>query len=785
MFHTIQKGSLEYLTADALEGSVHCFTTRYGGVSTGQFSTLNLGTSRGDSMENVLRNYEILGAAVGFSPEDVVHTWQEHTDTILRVGKADCGKGLFRNQPEVCDGLITDEPGVALVCFAADCTPVLLFDPVKNVAAAVHAGWRGTALGIAAKAVEAMTREFGCEPENIGAAIGPCIGACCFETDGDVPEAMRAALGRDVRDKHRCQPGLHHVPARAVLVAPRDEGLSRLADGHHRASGGSTMKKKISLLLCAGLLLSMLTGCSGRKLDFSWFTSKFTGKTADQTQAEQEAAAAEKSAAPETTAVVTEVFNDISSFGLAYQKSYGVHPYNCESLNNRCILSFLYEPLFVVGSETFEVSPVLAESYDVSGDGLTTTVHLRPEARFSDGSPVTAQDAAYSLLSSRGTVYYGSRLRHVLSIVADDETTLTITTDTAYECLPLLLDIPIIKDGSVDEASPLGSGPYVMESDTRLVRNANWWQTAAPIVDFDEISLTLVEKTSEVRDNFEYENVNLVLTDPNSAAFAGFHNDYELWDAKSPIMQYIGYNINSKVFSNYGLRSAITYAIDREHIATDIMGGFAQAAVLPASPDAPFYDVKLANTYSYSLTKFQQQLESASVEDMDHDGTLDLYVSSLGYAVPVSGTMIVCSSSYQRVEAATEVVNALNALGFKLTLKTMELSEYRQALQTGNFDLYYGEIRLSSNFDLSPFFSVYGSMCYGGLDDSVMLNLCNQALANNGNSYNLYKRLCERGYITPVLFKHLAVYTTRGSIAHPTDYIDWFLTPPERADTVS
>ena len=299
------------------------------------------------------------------------------------------------------------------------------------------------------------------------------------------------------------------------------------------------MKKRVSVLLIFALFLSLLTGCSGGKLDFSWFTSKFTGKTADQTQAEQEAAAAEEAAAPETTAVVTEVFNNISAFGLAYQKSYGVHPYNCESLNNRCILSFLYEPLFVVGSETFEVSPVLAESYDVSGDGLTTTVHLRPEARFSDGSPVTAQDAAYSLLSSRGTVYYGSRLRHVLSIVADDETTLTITTDTAYECLPLLLDIPIIKDGSVDEASPLGSGPYVMESDTRLVRNANWWQTAAPIVDFDEISLTLVEKTSEVRDNFEYENVNLVLTDPNSAAFAGFHNDYELWDAKSPIMQYV------------------------------------------------------------------------------------------------------------------------------------------------------------------------------------------------------------------------------------------------------
>ena len=538
------------------------------------------------------------------------------------------------------------------------------------------------------------------------------------------------------------------------------------------------MKKKISLLLCAGLLLSMLTGCSGGKLDLTWFTSKFTGKTAEDIQQEQESAAAAETSNPETTAIVTEVFNDISSFGLAYQKSYGVHPYNCESLNNRCILSFLYEPLFVVSSENFEASPVLASSYEVSDDGLTTTVHLRPEACFSDGSPLTAQDAAYSLTSSRGTVYYGSRLRHVTSIAASDEKTLVLTTDTAYECLPLLLDIPVIKDGSRDEAVPLGSGPYVMDGDTRLVRNTNWWQTAAPIVDFAEVKLTLVEKTSEVRDNFEYENVNLVLTDPNSAAFAGFHNDYELWDARLPIMQYIGYNITSKVFSNYGLRSAITYAIDRDHLATDIMGGFAQPAVLPASPQAPFYDGKLANTYGYNLTKFSQQLESASVEDMDNDGTLDLYVPSLGYAVSVAGTMIVCSSSYQRVEAATVVVNALNALGFKITLKTLELSEFRQALQTGNFDLYYGEIRLSNNFDLTPFFSASGSMCYGGLDDSVMLNLCNQALANNGNSYNLYKRLCERGYITPVLFKNLAVYTTRGSIAHPTDYIDWFLIPP-------
>ena len=120
------------------------------------------------------------------------------------------------------------------------------------------------------------------------------------------------------------------MPARPVLVPPLYQGPSRLSHGHHQAPrGGRNMKKRVSVLLIFALFLSLLTGCSGGKLDFSWFTSKFTGKTADQTQAEQEAAAAEEAAAPETTAVVTEVFNDISAFGLAYQKSYGVHPYNC------------------------------------------------------------------------------------------------------------------------------------------------------------------------------------------------------------------------------------------------------------------------------------------------------------------------------------------------------------------------------------------------------------------------------------------------------------------------
>lgn len=139
MFHTIHHGTLEYLTADALSGSVHCFSTRFGGVSEGALSSLNLGTHRGDRPENVRENYRILGTAVGFSPEETIFTRQEHTDLLLRVGKQDCGTGLEREQTAVCDGLLTDEPGAALVCFGADCTTLLLFDPVRQAIAAVHA----------------------------------------------------------------------------------------------------------------------------------------------------------------------------------------------------------------------------------------------------------------------------------------------------------------------------------------------------------------------------------------------------------------------------------------------------------------------------------------------------------------------------------------------------------------------------------------------------------------------------------------------------------------------
>lgn len=193
---SIKLGTIEYLTAEGID-TPHCFTTRHGGVSEGIFSSMNIAIKDGEKPENVLKNIRILGDVLGFDPKKLILTHQIHSD-IVRVVTSGDHNGCFHRDYPPCDALVTNEPGVALGIFTADCTPMLFHDPVTGAVGAAHAGWRGTASAIGPKTVEAMCREFGAKPENIRAAIGPNIGVCCFETDADVPNAMVEAFGEEV-----------------------------------------------------------------------------------------------------------------------------------------------------------------------------------------------------------------------------------------------------------------------------------------------------------------------------------------------------------------------------------------------------------------------------------------------------------------------------------------------------------------------------------------------------------------------------------------------------------
>lgn len=180
---------------DRSGGIVHGFSTRLGGVSQGFCAGLNLGYNRGDDPDCVRENFRLFCAAIGADYEGLVKTRQVHRDHVQPVTAADRGMDIVAPAPWEADGLVTDVPGLCLTVFSADCVPVLLYDPVRRCIAAVHSGWRGTALAIAARAVEKMENDYGCDPGHILAAVGPSIGNCCFETHADVPDAMTAALG--------------------------------------------------------------------------------------------------------------------------------------------------------------------------------------------------------------------------------------------------------------------------------------------------------------------------------------------------------------------------------------------------------------------------------------------------------------------------------------------------------------------------------------------------------------------------------------------------------------
>ena len=192
---TKKDGKLEILTAEGISAP-HCFTTRFGGVSTGVLDSLNIAIKEGEQAENVRENIRILSDALGFDMNALVTTRQTHSDIVRVVTKADHRGCFHRDYPE-CDALVTADPGTALMVFTADCTPILFHDPVTGAVGAAHAGWRGTASQIGAKTVAAMVEHFGCDPANIRAAIGPNIGQCHFQTDADVPEAILEAFGEE------------------------------------------------------------------------------------------------------------------------------------------------------------------------------------------------------------------------------------------------------------------------------------------------------------------------------------------------------------------------------------------------------------------------------------------------------------------------------------------------------------------------------------------------------------------------------------------------------------
>lgn len=196
IFEEKEVDGVPYLAYPVFEGLGivnHGFSTRLGGVSKGNCATMNLSTTRGDDPAAIAENRRLIAKAIGVRAEDMVYTHQTHTTNVAVVGADDRGKSFMNT-----DGMVTDVPGICLVTFYADCVPLYFVDPVKKVIGLSHSGWRGTVRKMGKVTVEKMEENYGSDPKDIIAAIGPSICQDCYEVSEDVIEEFRGNFRKEI-----------------------------------------------------------------------------------------------------------------------------------------------------------------------------------------------------------------------------------------------------------------------------------------------------------------------------------------------------------------------------------------------------------------------------------------------------------------------------------------------------------------------------------------------------------------------------------------------------------
>ena len=437
---------------------------------------------------------------------------------------------------------------------------------------------------------------------------------------------------------------------------------------------------------------------------------------------------------------------------LAYYANKTMNPITCTDFTNRALFSLLYQSLFVVDSN-YEVYPMLCSKYIVSDDMKEYEVFIVDDATFSDGTPLTIQDVYASIQAARKSKIYKGRFQYLRGVkYGPNEESIILQLGTAYENFAILLDVPIIKASEIDSERPLGSGPYYMETTatgTRLRKNTKWWCDVEIPITASSIPLVEAESATHIRDSFEFGDVGLVCANPGSDSYAAYRCDYELWDCENGIFLYISCNMDSKVFSVPAVRSALTYAIDRDALVSKYYSDFAHSATLPASPLSPYYSSRLASDYTYQPTKFIEALNNN-------------YLSG----APIK--ILVNKHDTLRLRIAREIGKMLTDCGLVVEMLETTGDDYYYYLYIGNYDLYVGQTKLSATMDLTAFFATNGDMNYGKIEDASFYAMCREALANKGNYVNLHKMIADDGRLCPVLFQTYSIHATRGILTSLT-----------------
>lgn len=450
----------------------------------------------------------------------------------------------------------------------------------------------------------------------------------------------------------------------------------------------------------------------------------------------------------------------LTSFTLPYFAGESLDPITATEKVQIAVGALLYEKLFEL-DEHFVLRPLLAERCTYDAAARTYTLTLRSGVTFSDGTPLTARDVAASLERARSSARYAARLAEVSSVRVQGDAVL-IAMSEELSTLAWRLDIPIVKAGTESAAVPTGTGPYVFtktDSGAYLETSPNWWQHQT--LPLQRIALQHCKDRDTMLYAFSSREIQLLPLDLTGTGASGVSGSGDYTDAPTTVMQFLGFNTRRAPFNDGALRQAVSRAIDRQGLVDSCLLGHGSAAQFPVSPASDRYPTTLERTYS---TLALQQLTTAP----DDAGTAAAAESGGKYA-GTEVTLLVNEENSFKVAAAQEIAYTLSRCGLSVTVDAVPWETYLQRLWDGRFDLYYGECRLTADWDIRALVGTEGSLNYGGFSDEkadALLEACRTAdeSAQGAALLALWEELGASVPVAPLCFKADSVVTTAGLV---------------------
>lgn len=466
----------------------------------------------------------------------------------------------------------------------------------------------------------------------------------------------------------------------------------------------------------------------------------------------------------------------ITDFTLAYHGGQTLDPITCSDGVQVQLASLLYEPLFQLDG-AFQPQPLLCTDWTVSEDGLTYTLDIRQGVTFSDGSTLAADDVATSLRRAMSSQRYGNRLADIRQVAARDGR-VVITLSRHNSRLLALLDIPVVKAGTEEDGIPVGTGPYLFITSGEgayLTANPDWWQ--GEDLPVEQIELLDVREDDTVPYLFMSREIQVYAGDLTQGNLA-ISGSLDTVDIPTGTMQFVGINVRRETLQNQMLRRALQQGIPRKTVTDGYLSGHALPAQFPISPVSAGYPEEREEPYSLDVYR---QTVTAALES----------------GSPVSLRMLVHGDSASKVAIAQYLAQNLSVDGLlEVTVEALPWADYLEALERGDFDLYYGAVRLTADWDVSALIGTGGALNYGGwsaVDTDAML----EAYRTGGEAEreNLYQHLGEAVPLIPVCFQSDALLTHSGTVENATptaanifyDFPSWtiHLVQPEQREASS